>query len=52
MLAYALASKPCSEATNIGDRLSLWTDFGYWREIRIHVGKFGDSPEDDNFLMG
>ena len=23
MFAYALASKPCSEATNIGDRLSL-----------------------------
>ena len=29
MLAYALASKPCSEATNIGDGLSLLAVFGW-----------------------
>ena len=29
MFAYALASKPCSEATNIGSILSLGADFGW-----------------------
>ena len=41
MLAYALASKPCSEATNIGVRLSsgavLWLGEGNsiycWRDL-------------------
>jgi len=40
-----LVSKPCSEATNIGDRLSLLADCGCWHKIRIHVRNFGDSPE-------
>ena len=34
MFAYPLASKPCSEATNIGDRLSLEADFGCWSKLR------------------
>ena len=34
---HTLVSKPCSEATNIGDRLSLLADCGYWYKIRIHV---------------
>ena len=42
MFAYELASKPCSEATNIGDRLSLWADFGCWRKSENFVGDFVD----------
>ena len=37
----ALVSNPCSEATNIGDRLSFLADCGYWYKIRIHVVGFG-----------
>ena len=49
MFAYPLTSKPCSEATNIGDRLSLWADFGYWGKIRIHVGELENLPEGCDF---
>ena len=39
MFAYALASKPCSEATNIGSILSLGADFG-WGCLCFEVIKF------------
>ena len=38
-----LVSKPCSEATNIGDRLSLLADCGCWYKIRI--GNFDNVGE-------
>ena len=38
---HTLVSKPCSEATNIGDRLSLRADCGCWHKIRIHVRDLG-----------
>ena len=38
MFAYTLASKPCSEATNIGDRLPLAADCGCWSKIGIYMG--------------
>ena len=43
MLAYALASKPCSEATNIGYPLSSGAVFGLPRMdcSRVMVGRFG-----------
>ena len=34
---HTLVSKPCSEATNIGDRLSLLADCGCWYKIRIQL---------------
>ena len=45
MFSDVLASKPSSEVTNIGDRLSLLADCECWHKIRIHVRNFGDSPE-------
>ena len=45
MFAYALASKPCSEATNKDSFISRGLFFG-WNKIRIHGGRFGDYPED------
>ena len=38
---YTLVSKPCSEATNIGDSLSLLADCGCRYKIRIHVRDLG-----------
>ena len=38
-----LVSKPCSEATNIGDRLSLLADCRCWYKIRI--GNFDNVGE-------
>jgi hypothetical protein len=32
-----LASKPCSEATNIEDSFSSGANFGYWSISRIHI---------------
>ena len=40
---HTLVSKPCSEATNIGDRLSLLADCGCWYKIRI--GNFDNVGE-------
>ena len=34
---HTLVSKLCSEAANIGYRLSFLADCGYWYKIRIHV---------------
>ena len=48
MFAYALASKPCSEATNKDSFIPRGLFFG-WNKIRIHGGEFGDSPEDCGF---
>ena len=38
---HTLVSKLCSEAANIGDRLSFLADCGYWYKIRIHVRDLG-----------
>ncbi len=48
MFAYALASKPCSEATNKDSFIPRGLFFG-WNKIRIHGGEFGDFPEDCGF---
>jgi hypothetical protein len=48
-LLYALASKPCSEATNIGYRFSSWAVFG-WILIELNngCGDLGEKAEVGN----
>ena len=44
MLAYALASKPCSEATDIGSILS-WGSVFWWDLVELQSSGFSRMPD-------
>ena len=52
MFAYALASKPCSEATNIGDNLSLRAVLWLGMKLLFNVGDSGNCQKIVAFCGG